>query len=132
MSNKNTRGINVFRANVEVILSASSINTPKLLMLSGIGPCRASARTRDRGACRPPPGWKPRITFEIYMQYTATKPITLYKHWNLWGKGSIGAQWLATGTILAPRTSSRAVVSARPRGGISRYPVSFPAAGGAL
>lgn len=37
---------------------------------------------------------------EVYMQYTATKPITLYKHWNLWGKGSIGAQWLATGTGL--------------------------------
>ncbi len=98
---KNTRGINVFRANVEVILSASSINTPKLLMLSGIGP---AAHLREHGievlADRPGVGGNLQDHLEIYMQYTATKPITLYKHWNLWGKGSIGAQWLATGTGL--------------------------------
>ncbi|KGJ03584.1 choline dehydrogenase [Paracoccus halophilus] len=98
---RNTRGINVFRAKREVILSASSINTPKLLMLSGIGP---AGHLRDHGievrADRPGVGANLQDHLEVYMQYAATKPITLYKHWNLWGKGSIGAQWLATGTGL--------------------------------
>ncbi|MFC3529158.1 choline dehydrogenase [Paracoccus mangrovi] len=98
---RNSRGINVFRAGVEVIISTSSINTPKLLMLSGIGP---AAHLRDHGievrADRPGVGGNLQDHLEVYMQYTAIKPITLYKHWNLWGKGSIGAQWLATGTGL--------------------------------
>lgn len=98
---KNTRGIKVFRANSEIILSASSINTPKLLMLSGIGPAE---HLREFGievrADRPGVGGNLQDHLEVYMQYTATKPITLYKHWNLWGKGSIGAQWMATGSGL--------------------------------
>ncbi|MBD9526839.1 choline dehydrogenase [Paracoccus sp. PAR01] len=97
----NTRGINVFRAKEEVILSASSINTPKLLMLSGIGP---EAHLAQHGieirADRPGVGANLQDHLEIYMQYSATQPVTLYKHWNLWGKGSIGAQWMATGTGL--------------------------------
>ena len=98
---RNTRGVNVFRAKHEVIISASSINTPKLLMMSGIGP---ADHLREHGievrADRPGVGSNLQDHLEIYMQYTATKPITLYKHWNLWGKGSIGAQWMATGTGL--------------------------------
>ena len=37
---------------------------------------------------------------EVYMQFSATHPITLYKHWNLWGKALVGAQWLFTSTGL--------------------------------
>ncbi len=29
--------------------------------------------------------------------FKPSKPITLYKYWNLWGKALIGAQWLFTG-----------------------------------
>lgn len=98
---RNTRGINVFRAKHEVILSASSINTPKLLMMSGIGPAdHLREHDIEVRADRPGVGSNLQDHLEIYMQYTATKPITLYKHWNLWGKGSIGAQWMATGTGL--------------------------------
>ncbi|TWI29440.1 choline dehydrogenase [Paracoccus sulfuroxidans] len=97
----NTRGVSVLRAGVEVILSASSINTPKLLMLSGIGPeDHLRAHGIEPLVDRPGVGANLQDHLEIYMQYTATQPVTLYKHWNLWGKGSIGAQWMATGTGL--------------------------------
>lgn len=98
---RNNRGINIFRAKHEVVLSASSINTPKLLMLSGIGPAEhLAAHGIETRADRPGVGANLQDHLEVYMQYTAIKPVTLYKHWNLWGKGSIGAQWLATGTGL--------------------------------
>ena len=119
---KNTRGINVFRAKHEVILSASSINTPKLLMLSGIGPAE---HLREHGievlADRPGVGANLQDHLEIYMQYTATKPVTLYKHWNLWGKGSIGAQWMATGTGLGASNQFESCGFIRSRAGVE-YP----------
>lgn len=90
-------GLQTLRAGREVVLSASSINSPKLLMLSGIGP---AAHLRDHGieviADRPGVGANLQDHLEVYVQYRALQPISLYKHWNLWGKGSIGAQWLAT------------------------------------
>lgn len=95
------RGIKQIEAAHEVIISASTINTPKLLMLSGIGPAQ---HLKDHGVTvlsdRPGVGSNLQDHLEIYMQYTSLKPVTLYKHWNLWGKGSIGAQWMATGTGL--------------------------------
>jgi choline dehydrogenase len=70
-------------------------------MLSGIGPAEHLAEHGiEVRADRPGVGSNLQDHLEIYMQYTATQPITLYKHWNLWGKGSIGAQWMATGTGL--------------------------------
>ncbi len=91
----------VIHAGVEVILAASSINTPKLLMLSGIG---AAAHLKEHGievvADRPGVGANLQDHMEIYMQFASKQPITLYKYWNLWGKAIIGAQWLFTGTGL--------------------------------
>jgi len=93
--------IEVIRASVEVILAASSINTPKLLMLSGIGD---AAHLKSHGievvAHRPGVGANLQDHLEIYMQFASKLPITLFKYWNLWGKAIIGAQWLFTGTGL--------------------------------
>ncbi|MEZ5887694.1 MAG: choline dehydrogenase [Paracoccaceae bacterium] len=90
--------VEVIRADAEVILAASSINTPKLLMLSGIG---AAAHLKEHGievvADRPGVGANLQDHLEIYMQFASKQPITLYKYWNLWGKAVIGAQWLFTG-----------------------------------
>ncbi len=95
---RTARGLEVVPAGQEVIISASSINTPKILMQSGIGP---ADHLLEHGitplADRQGVGANLQDHLEIYMQYTATQPVTLYKHWNLWGKGSIGAQWMATG-----------------------------------
>lgn len=85
----------------EVILSASSINTPKLLMLSGIGPAQ---HLRDHGievrADRPGVGANLQDHLEIYIQYRSLKPVTLYTYYNLLGKGRVGVEWLLQKTGL--------------------------------
>lgn len=85
----------IIRARREVILAASSINSPKLLMLSGIGPTEHLA---EHGieviADRPGVGGNLQDHLEVYMQMAASQPITLYKHWNVLSKAVIGAQWL--------------------------------------
>lgn len=90
--------VEVIGARAEVILAASSINTPKILMLSGIGDATA---LRGQGievvADRPGVGANLQDHLEIYMQFAAAQPVTLYRYWNLWGKALIGAQWLFTG-----------------------------------
>ena len=89
--------IEVVRAGAEVILAASSLNTPKLLMLSGIGPAaHLASHGIDVVADRAGVGGNLQDHLEIYMQFAAKQPITLYKYWNLWGKALIGAQWLFT------------------------------------
>ena len=89
----------VVRANREVILAASSLNTPKLLMLSGIGP---AAHLAEHGipvvADRAGVGQNLQDHLEVYLQMAATKPVSLYKYWNIWAKAAIGAQWLFTKT----------------------------------
>ena len=79
----------------EVIIAASSINSPKLLMLSGIGP---AAHLAEHGihvsADRPGVGQNLQDHLELYIQMAASQPISLYKYWNLLGKAWVGAQWL--------------------------------------
>ena len=82
----------------EVILAASSINTPKLLMLSGIGP---AAHLAEHGiavvADRPGVGSNLQDHLELYLQFATKDPISLYKYWNIWGKAYAGAMWLLFG-----------------------------------
>ncbi|WP_207102387.1 choline dehydrogenase [Paracoccus shandongensis] len=89
------------RATREIIVSASSINTPKLLMLSGIGP---ADHLKSHGitplADRPGVGANLQDHLEIYMQYKALKPITLYTYYNLLGKSRVGVEWLLQKTGL--------------------------------
>ncbi|MDO9417187.1 choline dehydrogenase [Pararhizobium sp.] len=87
--------IEVVRANREVIVSASSFNSPKLLMLSGIGP---GAHLQEMGisveADRPGVGANLQDHMEFYFQQTATKPVSLYSKLPWYWQGIIGAQWL--------------------------------------
>ncbi len=89
--------IEVIRARREVILAAGAINAPKLLMLSGIGP---GAHLAEHGiqvvADRPGVGANLQDHLEVYVQQACVQPITLYRYWNLRGKGLAGLQWLLT------------------------------------
>ena len=89
----------VISARAEVILAASAINSPKLLMLSGIGPARHLA---DHGipvvADRPGVGQNLQDHLELYVQAAASQPVSLFKYWNLLGKAYVGARWLLTRT----------------------------------
>jgi choline dehydrogenase len=115
-------GRQVIRAGREVILAASSINSPKLLMLSGIGP---AAHLREHGievvADRPGVGANLQDHLEIYMQFAASQPITLYKYWNLWGKAWVGAQWLLTGKGPGASNQFEACAFIRSKAGVE-YP----------
>lgn len=115
-------GREVIRAGREVILAASSINSPKLLMLSGIGP---AAHLKEHGievvADRPGVGANLQDHLEIYMQFAASQPITLFKYWNLWGKAWVGAQWLFTGTGPGASNQFEACAFIRSKAGVE-YP----------
>ena len=79
----------------EVVIAASAINSPKLLMLSGIGPAQ---HLKEHGielvADRPGVGQNLQDHLELYIQMAASQPVSLYKYWNLLGKAWVGAQWL--------------------------------------
>jgi choline dehydrogenase len=85
----------VIKARREVILSASSINSPKILLNSGIGP---AAELQALGipviANRAGVGKNLQDHLEVYVQAKSLQPITLYKHWNIFSKAWIGANWL--------------------------------------
>ncbi len=112
----------VIRARREVIVAASSINSPKLLMLSGIGP---AAHLAEHGieaiADRPGVGANLQDHLELYIQMAARQPITLYKHWNLISKAVIGAQWLFTKTGLGASNQFESAAFIRSRAGVP-YP----------
>jgi choline dehydrogenase len=109
-------------ANYEVVLAAGSINSPKLLMLSGIGP---AAHLAEHGitplADRPGVGANLQDHLELYIQMAASQPVSLYKYWNLFGKALIGAQWLFTGTGLGASNQFESAAFIRSRAGVE-YP----------
>ena len=115
-------GGKIVRARRQVVLAASSINSPKILMLSGIGP---AAHLREHGidvvADRPGVGGNLQDHLEVYFQMAAKQPVTLYKHWNLISKGLIGAQWLLTGQGLGASNQFESAAFIRSRAGVP-YP----------
>jgi choline dehydrogenase len=110
------------RARREVVLAAGSINSPKLLMLSGIGPGAALREHRiDVQADRPGVGENLQDHLELYIQIAASQPVTLFKHWNLFSKALIGAQWLFTKTGLGTSNQFESAAFIRSAAGVE-YP----------
>ena len=114
--------ISTVTANKEVILAASAINSPKLLMLSGIGPAR---HLREHGidvlADRAGVGQNLQDHLELYIQQACTQPITLFKHWNLISKAFIGAQWLFTKSGIGASNQFESAAFLRSKAGVE-YP----------
>ena len=84
------------KAKREVIISSGPINSPKLLMLSGIGNKQEleelgiKCRVDLKGV-----GQNLQDHLEVYQQVECSEPISLYKFMNPLGKAYIGARWLA-------------------------------------
>ncbi len=114
------------RARREVILAASSINSPKLLMLSGIGP---AAHLAEHGievlADRPGVGANLQDHLEVYIQQASLQPITLYRHWNLFGKGWSGLQWLLSKSGLGASNHFESAGFIRSRAGVDYPDIQF-------
>ncbi|TWG93388.1 choline dehydrogenase [Mesorhizobium sp. J18] len=116
------RKIQVVKARREVIIAASSINSPKLLMLSGIGPAQHLAENGIKVvADRPGVGQNLQDHLELYIQQESVKPITLYSKLNLLSKALIGAEWLLFKTGLGASNHFEAAAFLRSRPGIE-YP----------
>jgi len=112
----------ILHAHKEVILSASSINSPKLLMLSGIGP---AAHLKEHGikvlADRPGVGKNLQDHLELYLQMAASEPITLYKYWGLLGKAYVGLRWLISRTGPGASNQFESAAFIRSKAGV-KYP----------
>ncbi|HMF69053.1 MAG TPA: choline dehydrogenase [Phyllobacterium sp.] len=111
------RRTEVIRARREVIIAASSINSPKLLMLSGIGP---AMHLKEHGipvlVDRPGVGQNLQDHMEVYIQQESLKPITLNSRLGLFSKAMIGAEWLffKTGHGATNHFESAAFVRSKP------------------
>ena len=114
--------VRTVRARREVIVAASSINSPKLLMLSGIGP---AAHLKEHGvevvADRPGVGQNLQDHMELYIQQESLQPITLYSKLGLASKALIGAQWLFFKTGLGASNHFEAAAFVRSAAGVD-YP----------
>ncbi len=114
--------IEVIPAGKEVIIAASSLNSPKLLMLSGIGPAKHLA---DHGiplvSDRAGVGQNLQDHLELYIQMAASQPVSLFKYWNLVSKARIGAQWLFTKSGIGASNQFEAAAFVRSKPGVS-YP----------
>jgi choline dehydrogenase len=83
------------RARREVIVAAGAINSPQLLMLSGIGDADALGQCGIAAVAHVPGvGENLQDHIETYVQHACTQPITLYTTQNLVAKGRIGLEWL--------------------------------------
>ncbi|XP_067907824.1 choline dehydrogenase, mitochondrial [Heterodontus francisci] len=81
-------------ANKEVILSGGSINSPQLLMLSGIGNADDLKALGIPVVChRPGVGQNLQDHLELYVQQKCTEPITLYKSQKSIKMIKIGLEW---------------------------------------
>lgn len=83
-------------ANREVILSAGAIQSPQILMLSGIGPVE-QLKKHDIAVVKALAGVGQNLQdhLQLRLMYEVSKPITNNDQLRtVWGKGKIGLQWL--------------------------------------
>tara|TARA_X000001036_G_scaffold170026_1_gene160845 strand:- start:59 stop:1669 length:1611 start_codon:yes stop_codon:yes gene_type:complete len=116
----------IIKAKKEIIISASSINSPRLLLLSGIGP---ADELKQLGIIpilhRPGVGLNLQDHLEVYIQQECTKPITLFKYWNLFSKAMIGLEWLITKRGHGASNHFESAAFIRSRAGIEYPDIQF-------
>ncbi|MCB8840831.1 choline dehydrogenase [Aurantimonas sp. VKM B-3413] len=116
------RQTGLIKARKEVVLAAGSINSPVLLMHSGIGDpaelSRVGIRTR---VPRPGVGQNLQDHLELYIQQTCLQPITLNGYLGLFSKGRVGLEWMLMHTGYGATNHFEAAAFIRSAAGIE-YP----------
>ena len=116
----------IVRAEAEVILAASAINSPKLLMLSGVGPAAHLAEHGiDVVADRAGVGQNLQDHLELYVQMAGKGRVSLYKYWSLLGKAWVGARWLFTRSGVGASNQFEACGFIRSRAGLEYPDIQF-------
>ncbi len=89
------RGRTKTAAGGEIILCGGAINSPQLLMLSGVGP---AAHLAEHGietvADLPGVGQNLQDHLEVYIQYASKQPVSMQPYLAKWRMPIIGLQWL--------------------------------------
>lgn len=118
--------IEIVKAIREVVVSASSFNSPKLLMLSGIGP---GAHLKEMGievkVDRPGVGANLMDHMEFYFQQVSTKPVSLYSWLPWFWQGVAGAQWLFTKSGLGTSNQFESCAFVRSAAGVKQPDIQF-------
>ncbi len=90
-------GITTVSASKEVVLSAGAFDTPKLLMLSGIGDAdELKAHGIQTIVHLPGVGRNLQDHVAVPIQYTTTRSMSPTKQLSKWGRPFVGARWLLT------------------------------------
>jgi len=116
-----TRGghAETIRASREVILAGGAINSPQLLMLSGIGDA-GQLHDNGIGVVQDLKGVGANLQdhLEIYVQMACTEPITLYSATKPLNKLRIGIEWLLFGSGLGATNHFEAGAFIRSEAGV--------------
>jgi choline dehydrogenase len=114
------------RAAREVILAGGAINSPQLLMLSGIGDADALA-AHDIAMVHDLPGVGRNLQdhLEIYVQHACQQPVSLYGSERPLRKLWIGANWLFLGSGIGASNQFEAGAFIRSRAGVEHPDLQY-------
>jgi len=116
------RTTGLVKARREVVLAAGAINSPLILMHSGIGdPAELSRVGIDTRLARPCVGQNLQDHLELYIQQSCTQPITLNGYLDLFSKGRVGLEWMMLHTGYGATNHFEAAGFIRSRAGVD-YP----------
>jgi len=114
------------RARREVIVSGGAINSPQILMLSGIGDADALKPLGIAPVAHVPGvGANLQDHIETYVQHACTQPITLHSTQNLLAKGAIGVEWLLFRTGLGATNHFESGGFIRSRAGVQHPDLQY-------
>ena len=114
------------RARREVIVAGGAINSPQILMLSGIGDGDTMKNLGIAPVAHVPGvGANLQDHIETYVQHACTQPITLYSTQNLLAMGKIGAEWLLFRSGLGATNHFEAGGFIRSRAGVRHPDLQF-------
>jgi len=123
-----TRGgrAETIRASREVILAGGAINSPQLLMLSGVGDA-GQLRDNGIGVVHDLKGVGANLQdhLEIYVQMACTEPITLYSATKPLNKLKIGIEWLLFGSGLGATNHFEAGAFIRSEAGVAHPDLQY-------